>query len=193
VPNDGTNAQKRLMLLADHFTLTSHRETRQLPVFALVMPNAERLGPQLRRHPNDTTCEADAPEVTSRAAAGPFEQAWVLVRNTPCGRIAGGIVQNDRSQAWAGGRRITVDRLAASLGELTPLDLPAVLDQTGLEGEFDFVLVWNPQIQELSNAPEAAGLTFPQALREQLGLRLQRQTGAVEVIVVDRVERPMPD
>ena len=82
MPTDGTNAQKRLMLLADHFTLTSHRETRQLPVFALGLPNAERLGPQLRRHPNDTTCEADAPEVTGRG--GPFEQAWVLVRNTPC-------------------------------------------------------------------------------------------------------------
>jgi uncharacterized protein (TIGR03435 family) len=83
---------------------------------------------------------------------------------------------------------------AAALGEVTPLDLPIVVDHTGLDRLFDFAMVWNPQIQELAaNAADQTGLTFVQALREQLGLRLQRENGPVEVLVVDRVERPTPD
>jgi len=199
VPPDSSLQQKRLMLqslLAERFALRFHRETRQMPVFALTTSNPARLGPQLRRHSDDRSCEpapAGALQATPRAA-GPSEQAWLLVLTTPCGRVTGGILQDDRSQAWAGARRVTLERVAASLGELTPLDLPAVLNRTSLDGDFDFTIVWNPQVQDLaSNAAAPAGLTFPQALREQLGLRLQRETGPVEIIVVDRVERPTSD
>ena len=105
-----------------------------------------------------------------------------------------GVLPGDRSQAFAGGRRVTLATLAASLGEQTPLERPIVLDRTGLDGLFDIAMLWNPQIQELAtNAGDQTGLTFVQALREHLGLTLRRENGPVEVLVVDRVERPTAD
>ena len=89
---------------------------------------------------------------------------------------------------------MTLATLAAALGGVTPLDRPIVLDRTGLDGLFDIAILWNPQIQELAaNAGDQTGLTFVQALREHLGLRLLRENGPVEVVVVDRVERPTAD
>jgi uncharacterized protein (TIGR03435 family) len=89
---------------------------------------------------------------------------------------------------------VSLATFAAALGGITPLERPIVIDRTGLDGLFDFTMLWNPQIQELAaDATDQTGVTFLQALREQLGLRLQRETGPVEVIVVDRVERPTAD
>ena len=61
---DPTKDQMRLMvqsLLEDRFKLTSHYETRQRPVFALVLDKPGKLGPQLQAHPNDASCSADVP------------------------------------------------------------------------------------------------------------------------------------
>ena len=80
-----------------------------------------------------------------------------------------------------------------------------VIDKTGLKGEYAFKLAWTPAPNEYG--PEALGLppgtgnspptdganlgpSIFTALREQLGLRLKSQKGAVDVIVVDRIERP---
>ena len=190
--------QKRAMLqalLAERFRLTYHRETRQLPVFALSLQNAGRTGPQLRPPSDEATCQpnpnAGATEPTGRT---PFESVAQILRDSPCGRVISGVLPGDRSQAFAGGRRVSLATFAASLGEQTPLERPLVLDRTGLDGLFDIAMLWNPQIQELAaNAGDQTGLTFVQALREHLGLRLQRENGPVEVIVVDRVEKPTTD
>jgi uncharacterized protein (TIGR03435 family) len=198
VAGSPSTTEKRLMLqalLAERFKLTYHRETRPLPLFGLSLQNQGRPGPRLLPPSGEATCQPrpDA-GATEPAARTPFEAVSELLRAGPCGRVLSGVLPNDRSQAWAGGRRVSLAMFAASLGELTPLDRPIVIDRTGLEGLFDFTMLWNPQIQELAaNAADQTGLTFPQALREQLGLRLQRETGTVEVIVVDRVERPTPD
>ena len=60
-----------------------------------------------------------------------------------------------------------------------------VMNDTGLDREYDFTLEW---IQDL--ASETSGPSLTTALREQLGLRLESVKRAVEVIVVDRIARP---
>ena len=60
---------------------------------------------------------------------------------------------------------------------------------------FDFALEFAPRL-EASSPPGAeswrdlTGPTFLEALREQLGLRLERQTGTLDFLVVDYAEEP---
>jgi uncharacterized protein (TIGR03435 family) len=78
------------------------------------------------------------------------------------------------------------------------LDRP-VVDQTGLEGRWDFLLKWTPDESQFtaigirilpptdnSNAPP--GLFT--AIQEQIGLKLEATRAMVDVIVIDKVERP---
>ena len=78
-----------------------------------------------------------------------------------------------------------------------------VIDKTGLRGEYDYVLEWMPEPGQ--GGAESLGLP-PQidarppadsdkpsiftALQEQLGLRLDKEKGPVEIIVIDSVEKP---
>jgi len=79
-----------------------------------------------------------------------------------------------------------------------------VLDRTGLKGHFDIKLEWTPDpgqsITPLGGAPppgvqappppDPNGPSIFTAVQEQLGLRLESQKGPVEMIVIDRVEKP---
>ncbi len=65
------------------------------------------------------------------------------------------------------------------------MDMP-VLNRTGLDGVFNLTLEWNPRITD----PIAEGPSVFTAVQEQLGLRLRAQKGPVEMIVVERAERP---
>jgi uncharacterized protein (TIGR03435 family) len=80
------------------------------------------------------------------------------------------------------------------------LDRP-VVDQTGLSGKFDFTLEFRPDPQ-LQQGPPGGGPP-PQlppeiesrpdlftAMQEQLGLRLEGGKAAVEVYVIEKVEKP---
>jgi uncharacterized protein (TIGR03435 family) len=69
-----------------------------------------------------------------------------------------------------------------------------VVDKTGLTGKYDFTLRWSTE--QLSLAPgtpigeaDKSPSIFT-ALREQLGLRLDSTRGPLEVLVIDRAERP---
>jgi uncharacterized protein (TIGR03435 family) len=204
-PGNPTLDQKRLMLqslLADRFKLVLHHENRQLPVYALVMVSSGKPGPQLQPHTADTSCDAFAPGQSGatppQAASGsepqrsPADAAALALQQFPCGRVVGGLLMpNDSSQIWSGGRRVTMDTVAASLGGMEYVDRP-VLDRTGLRGTFDFTVEWNHQLQNVSVSPQPdlAGLSLFEALREQLGLKLERQRGPVDVIVIDHVEQP---
>jgi uncharacterized protein (TIGR03435 family) len=69
------------------------------------------------------------------------------------------------------------------------LDRP-VVDQTGLAGKFDFRLTWTPdEMQSATQSADAPPGLFT-AIQEQLGLKLVSTKAAVDVIVIDRVERP---
>jgi uncharacterized protein (TIGR03435 family) len=67
-----------------------------------------------------------------------------------------------------------------------------VVDKTGLTGIYDWSLNWTPDsVSQVGDTPQAtSGPSLFTALQEQLGLKLERTKGPVEVLVVTHVERP---
>jgi uncharacterized protein (TIGR03435 family) len=69
-----------------------------------------------------------------------------------------------------------------------------VIDKTGFAGTFDVHLQWTPDPGEVGDSDavsvvDSSGSIFT-VLQERLGLKLQRGTGPVEVLVIDHVEKP---
>ncbi len=75
------------------------------------------------------------------------------------------------------------------------LDRP-VLDQTGLQGKYDFTLNWTPDefsqhgITPPQTVPDNAPPNLYTAIREQLGLRFETTKAPIPVMVIDHVEEP---
>ena len=96
----------------------------------------------------------------------------------------------------AGARDLTLSIMADSFSGSPATDLGRpLIDGTGLTGAFDFTLEWTPELNgplpsDGTFRPDPTGLTFQEALRDQLGLKLESQKGNIEVFVVDHVERP---
>ena len=63
-----------------------------------------------------------------------------------------------------------------------------VVNQTGLVGLFDFSLEWAPEVE--GGQPGPSGPTFNEALKQQLGLKLDPKKGPVDLLVIDHIEQP---
>jgi uncharacterized protein (TIGR03435 family) len=91
-------------------------------------------------------------------------------------------------------------RLAQFANALAPFVGRLVQDRTGLSGDFEFALCWTPdQIPQgfdrkagaMGLAPiDPDGPSLMTALREQLGLQLTAQKAPIEILIIDRAERP---
>lgn len=77
----------------------------------------------------------------------------------------------------------SISRLALKLSVL--LKVP-VLDETGVNGSFDFALHWIPD----EAADPTAGPSLFTAIQEQLGLRLEARKVPTDMLVVDSAEPP---
>jgi uncharacterized protein (TIGR03435 family) len=93
---------------------------------------------------------------------------------------------------WAGPGQVTFTENTTLLGLINILsDLlgSPVLDETGLKGSYNFSLEFtdprDPRPRQTDSTPDLFA-----AIQEQLGLRLQATKGAVEVLVIDHIERP---
>jgi len=62
-----------------------------------------------------------------------------------------------------------------------------VVDRTGLDGRFNVDLTWAP------DPTTDAGPSLFTAVQEQLGLKLEATKAPVDVLVVDRLEKPSAD
>lgn len=188
-----TKDQFRLMmqaLLADRFKLAVHFETRQLSVYGLVLDKPGKLGPKIQQHPADAPCSTamplpGAPQGLPPTVAGGFPES--------CGAIMGGPVSG---RIRLGARNMTMATIASSFSipQLSGVDAP-IVDKTGLTGTFDFVIEFTPQLNGplppgVNFQPDESGPTFAEALKEQLGLKLESQKGPVDVVVIDHVEEP---
>ncbi len=90
-----------------------------------------------------------------------------------------------------------MERIGTRLGPIAQLGRP-VVDETGLKGDFDFTIEWvrqpNGTAPPGADAPPAPeGPTFLEALKDQLGLKLEPRTGAVDVLVIDHIEELSPN
>jgi uncharacterized protein (TIGR03435 family) len=70
-----------------------------------------------------------------------------------------------------------------------------MIDQTGLSGTFDFVMEFTPDLPGpqppgTNSPPDTSGPTLEQALRDQLGIKLESAKSSMDVLVLDHVERP---
>lgn len=161
-------------LLADRFKLATHTETHDGPGYALVLARPGAVNPKLRRAVLDCN---DIRDAMVRKGDVPASSA------TACRISIGQMGPQLRLQA--GG--IDMTRLAALL---TPRVGSPVVNATGLKGQFDVTL-------EFSTDPNAQSAIDPvsvfTAVQEQLGLRLDRRSVPIEVLVIDHVERPQPD
>ncbi len=90
-------------------------------------------------------------------------------------------------------RNATIAEFAGML-QAAIVDRP-VLDQTKLEGRFDFMLKWTPDPAQLSGRPRPpddpnAPPDLFAAMQEQLGLKLEATKASADVFVIDKVEKP---
>jgi bla regulator protein blaR1 len=167
-------------LLTERFALRAHRETRPLPIYALVVDSAGTLGPRLR--PAEWDCYAPPGATPPAPPAGKPD--------LPCG--GGG------SAGRLTGRGMPI---AMMLGSLSRVVGRMVEDRTGLAGAFDWDLEWTPMPGEPAPPPrpgDPAGVPTDKpwiltAIQEQLGLKLESTRGPVEVVVIDSVQRPSDD
>ena len=149
-------------LLEDRFKFAFHREKRELPVYAITVAPG---GPKLTK--NDTN---------PNGLPGLFFKGLGTLP----------------------GMNATMGDLARAM-QTAVLDRP-VVDMTGLQGRWDFTLRWTPDETQFvnmgvrvppppANDPDAPPGLFT-AFQEQLGLKLESTKGPVEVLVVDRIEKP---
>jgi uncharacterized protein (TIGR03435 family) len=177
-------------LLEDRFHLKTHRDTKDLPVFALV-PNrgSLKLPPPKEGVCVDSAMDAPAEWAGAGRMAAPGEGQPTKSR---CGSAV--VALGPRGAEMKGGK-IAMPELVRTLSMLLGR---SVIDQTGFTGLFDLQLDFVPDDTTPSMPPpppnsgisDITGVSIAQALQQQLGLRLQSTKGPVQVIVVDQAEPP---
>jgi uncharacterized protein (TIGR03435 family) len=154
-------------LLLERFKLAIHRETRDSPIYALVVgPKGHKL--------TRAALNCD-PTTVEEAESG----------LGPCGRQGGGPANGYRM------RSAELSDLAAALSVF--LDR-TVVDRTGVSGRFDIdVPPWStgapPRLDSDEPQPDPDGPSIF-AVLQQFGLRLEPARGPIDYYVVDHVERP---
>ena len=169
-------------LLADRFQLMFHRETKELPIYALVVANKDaKLGPKLTESKEGGCTPFDPTKPPPPPQPGK--------PSTMCG---GMMMGPDRMSTTSAPIADLIPMLSRILGR-------TVVDKTGLTGKYDISMEWTPdESQAIRFSPDGprpppsdpTGPTIFTALQEQLGLKLESQKGPVEILVIDHVERP---
>ena len=161
-------------LLVDRFKLVIRRESKEMPVYALLVAKG---GPKLQRADID---EKDCPEA-SLNALGPVSTS------TP---------MPDVCHAFTGGMGRGLHAKAANMSDLASFvenwtDRP-LLDKTGIQGLYRFETKgWLPMDPSVgAGSSDVADRPTVFQMFAELGLRMEAQKGALEVYVIDHIEKP---
>lgn len=190
-------------LLGDRFKLKLHTETREVPIYALVLArNDRRLGPKLK--PSTDNC----PDFKVQQQ----QQLEAIAKNGLQG-LAASVMKPGETRPCAFGSypagpgligvKASGQALSTLALVLTQLAGRPVVDKTGLTGLYDFEMTIDLQTiariyAELGiNMPLPPGLpegpSLMTLLQEDLGLKLDSQRGPGDVLVIDSAERPTAD
>jgi uncharacterized protein (TIGR03435 family) len=150
-------------LLEDRFKLVAHTESRMFPGYGLKLRTAGRLGPKLRPSMADCAARQKQPTADLPRCGFRYMDGKMIGIGLPMTQIAAVIH-------------------STSVRIRSALPYP-VFDRTGLTGNFDFEMEWDPMVEN----------AIPTLIQEQLGLRLELGDEPTNVVVIDHVEAPGPD
>jgi uncharacterized protein (TIGR03435 family) len=199
LPAGGSPKDLRVMLqalLEDRFQIKMHRESKEFPVYGLVL---EKGGLKMQESPPDSPKETQG-ERRSFDAATTSRPGGITV---DYGNGAYFAFADNKIE----GRKMTAANLALTLSAF--MDRP-VVDMTDLKGKYDFVLELSPEDFRAMGirAAMAAGIALPpQAIQmaeaasgdslssalDKLGLKLESRKAPLEVIVIDHAEKTPSD
>jgi uncharacterized protein (TIGR03435 family) len=166
-----TDDQVRLMvqsLLRDRFKMRAHRVTTEADGYALVIGK----GGLKIREAKVADEPPGMPEWVKDASPALKAESYISATTPEAGVIA------------ITGRRVSVSQLAETLQRL--MSMP-VWDRTGLSGNYYFAFRYT---QFLSADLETDAPSLATALQENLGLKLEKQKGPIEGLVIDYIEEP---
>ncbi|HEV8396095.1 MAG TPA: TIGR03435 family protein [Vicinamibacterales bacterium] len=164
-------------LLEDRFGLVLTKEQREQEAYVMRLARADgRLGPDVRRAADDCLDAAAPGGVPTIRAAGPPLQSSTGARPTFSGRCA------------------TIASVAGGLSRNLGIE---VVDQTGLQGRWDYVIAYAALTVDVPAALEPGQASLPSvfvAVEEQLGLKLERNPhGSVEYVIIAKAHAPTED
>jgi uncharacterized protein (TIGR03435 family) len=179
------SSQSRIMLqslLAERFHLVVHRETRELPMYALVTAKkgARPAAGLVRAKEGDCTPPSqDFPQPPLEAG----KPAYCIVKQQLRRQ------DNGAPSMQLRGYGVSLSMLARNLASTV---YRQVEDDTGIAGNFDISMEYAPYNENdlLAQKPDTGVPSLFTALQEQLGLRLEARKGPVEVFVIDQAEKP---
>jgi uncharacterized protein (TIGR03435 family) len=162
-------------LLEDRFQLKTHRETREFPVYNLVVAKRGKLKLSEDQTPSDPTAPRGTPN------PGPARGGFSMIAKASPASLTLALSGN-------------AVRLDAFLDNLLQqyVDRP-ILNKTGLDGLFDVHLEFEMPTGNRTDSPVASDPGGPNiftAVQEDLGLKLEPAREPVDVIVIDSVQKP---
>ena len=181
---NATRNEMRLMLqslLSDRFKLAARWEARKAPSLVLTLAKPGKLGPELHPDTDKTPCgerpRAGQPMATVAGGYPAF-----------CGGFIGGAGPGGSNLS---ARQMTMEELARYIsGNLALGFYCPVVDRTGLGGAFDMKLSYTVDTLGTQPRPGDFQVAFIQALKEQLGLKLESTSGPVNELFIDHIEEP---
>ncbi len=188
-------------LLADRFQLKVHTETREMPMYALVVARDDgRLGANIT--PSTADCSTAARDLAQfKAEAGPGGVVGLLQagQGLPCA-----IMPAPSRAAGSMTMRANGVSMADLAQFLTAFTDRMVQDRTGLSGLHDWEMTFDRAARlsaaqqpgsalPLPTAPSSDSPSLMTALQEQLGLKLESTRGPVDVLVIDSAALPEPN
>lgn len=184
IPEGTTKDQVKLMwqnLLAQRFKLAVHSSSKEMSTFELVVAKS---GLKIKEAVEEDAA-ATSPALPDGSQRIQMDQEGFP--KLPAGRGYYMAMMNGKASWRMSGA--TMAQFAQMLGG--QVSVP-VTDATGLKGKYDFVIYWADEPLRnttQSSSPDSAGPTLFAALQGQLGLKLESKKAAVEILVVDHIDK----